>query len=465
MSVNLNERIWVEKYRPKQIKDCIFPEAIKKTLENFVISGHCPNLMFSSPNGGSGKCLDPFEEIDIIFSDKFYKGKEITVTLEHLFSYFEMDEVPYNELKEFDKEEVFVKTPENVWVPIEGLIKKQDKKIKLHFNDDLNPFICGRKHIVSSSKGLVFAEEAEDVYNVLLGDFSKIVYKEEIPFGDVYDISIESPHLYVTPNGFVHHNTTCIKALCNQLDFEYLFINSSEQRSIEVLRQDVTSFVTTLSLEGRSKAVIFDECDAMLMPTQTALRGFIEQYSKITFFFSCNYIEKMMPQLLSRCSVIDFTWPKEDYKDLKTKFFHRVKDILKNENIEFKKEVVVELINRYFPDFRRIINELQKYSISGKIDEGLLTYSKELDFKDILFFMKEKRFNSIVEWVEKNSDMNFEMFYKNFYKELKSVVQPECLPAIILALAQYEFRHPSMMDKSINLLACLTEILSEVRFK
>ena len=127
--------------------------------------------------------------------------------------------------------------------------------------------------------------------------------------------------------------------------------------------------------------------------------------------------------------------------------------------------MVVELINRYFPDFRRIINELQKYSISGKIDEGLLTYSKELDFKDILFFMKEKRFNSIVEWVEKNSDMNFEMFYKNFYKELKSVVQPECLPAIILALAQYEFRHPSMMDKSINLLACLTEILSEVRFK
>lgn len=184
--------------------------------------------------------------------------KKITVTLNQLFNIFNMSEVPYNELNSLE-EKIYIKTPENDWVPIQGLIKKQDEKLKLSFDDGLTYFICGKKHIVLSSKGLVFAEDAEDVFNMYLGTFSMIVTKENIEFGDVYDISIEDPHLYVTPNGFVHHNTSCIKALCNQLDLEYLFINSSEQRSIDVLRQDVTSFVSTLSLDGRKKAVVFDE--------------------------------------------------------------------------------------------------------------------------------------------------------------------------------------------------------------
>jgi DNA polymerase III delta prime subunit len=314
MLVNLREKIWVEKYRPQVIEDCILPEAVKKNLENFVIAGDCPNLMLTSVSGGVGK-------------------------------------------------------------------------------------------------------------------------------------------------------TTIAKALCNQLDLEYLFINSSEQRSIEVLRQDVTAFVSTLSLEGRSKAVIFDESDSMLHTTQSALRGFIEQYSKVKFFFSCNFIDKMLPPLLSRCSVIDFNWPKEDTKYLKTKFFGRVKQILENENISFKKEVVVELINRYFPDFRRVINELQKYSITGVIDEGLLSYSKELDLNDLFTAIQEKKFNTVREWAESNSDMNYEIFYRNFYKEMKTLVEPSCLPAIILILGQYQFRHSSVMDKNINLLCCLVEILSEVKFK
>lgn len=471
MRVNLKEKIWVEKYRPQTIEDCILPEAVKKNLENFVIAGDCPNLMFSSTSGGSGKCLDPDEKIEIRCSDELFekfnsvKGKkELIVSLAELFNVFLMNRFPYNELKSLE-EKVYIKTPENDWVPIKGLIKKQDEKLKLSFGNNLTSFICGKKHIVLSSKGLVFAEDSEDVFNIHLWSFTKIVSKEDVGYGDVFDISIENPHLYVTPNGFVHHNTTCIKALCNQLDLEYLFINSSEQRSIDVLRQDVTAFVSTLSLEGRKKAVVFDEFCNSLQTTQNALRGFIEQYSSVKFFFSCNFIDKIIQPLQSRCSVLDFNWPKEDTKYLKTKFFGRVKQILENENISFKKEVVVELINRYFPDFRRVINELQKYSITGVIDEGLLSYSKELDLNDLFSAIQEKKFNTVREWAESNSDMNYEIFYRNFYKELKTLVEPSCLPAIILILGQYQFRHSSVMDKNINLLCCLVEILSEVKFK
>ena len=259
--------------------------------------------------------------------------------------------------------------------------------------------------------------------------------------------------------------TTVLKALCHQLDFEYLFINASEQRSIDVLRNEITQFVSTLSLEGRNKAVLFDEFDNSQQITQNALRSFIEQYSKVRFFFSCNYIDKIIQPLQSRCTVISYDWKKEDEKYLKNKFFNRVKQILINEKIEFKKDVVVELIQQHFPDFRRIINELQKYSITGVIDEGLLSYSAELNLKVLFDALKEKNFTKVREFIETNDNLNYELFYKNFKKELKEIADVKCIPQCILILGNYMHRHSTVLDKSINALCCMIEVMSEIKFK
>ncbi len=314
MLVNLKQSLWAEKYRPQVIDECVIPEKIKQTFENFVIAQNCPNIMVHSQMGGTGK-------------------------------------------------------------------------------------------------------------------------------------------------------TTALKALCKQLDLEYLFINSSESRSIDILRNDITSFVSTASLEGRNKAVIFDEFDSSLSTTQNALRGFVEQYSKVKFFFSCNYIDKIIQPLQSRCTVISYDWNKDDHKFLKNKFFSRVKDILTHEQIDFKKEVVVELINQHFPDFRRVINELQKYSITGNIDEGLLNYSAELNLGKLFNALKDKNFTAVREFLETNDNMNYELFFKSFYKELREVADPRCLPQCILILGNYMHRHAIVIDKNINCLCAMIEILGEIKFK
>ena len=273
------------------------------------------------------------------------------------------------------------------------------------------------------------------------------------------------------PNIMIHSSsggtgkTTVLRALCNELDLEYLFVNASEQRSLDIIRNDVTQFVSTMSLDGRRKAVIFDECDSQTQLAQQALRSFIEQYSHIRFFFSCNFVDKIIQPLQSRCTVVSFDWPSEDHKILKNHFYTRIKKILTEECIEFKKEIVVELIRRFFPDFRRIINELQKHSITGKIDEGILVYSKEFDFSELLSILKNKKFTDLRKWVELNETLNYELFYRNFYKELSEFVSPACLPTLILILGKYMFQHSQVYDKQINLLCCLIEIMSEIIVK
>ena len=273
------------------------------------------------------------------------------------------------------------------------------------------------------------------------------------------------------PNLMIHSTfggsgkTTSVRALSEQLDYETLFINSSEQRGIETLRVDITQFVSTISLEGRNKCVILDEFDNCTMFTQSALRNFIEQFSHVRFFFTCNFLDKVLQPLQSRCTVLNYNWPKESHRDLKNKFFQRIKFILQTEGIEFNRDVVKELINRYFPDFRRTINELQRYSITGVIDEGLLTFAKEINIEEVLEYIKEKKFTEMRRWVEESSISQYEVFFKQLYEHLVNKVVSSSLPGCILLLASYQYKHAFVIDKQINLLALLTELMQETRFK
>jgi DNA polymerase III delta prime subunit len=271
--------------------------------------------------------------------------------------------------------------------------------------------------------------------------------------------------LYSTTPG--SGKTTTVKALAEQLEFEILFINSSEQRGIDILRNDITQFVSTLSLEGRKKCVIFDEFDNSTSTTQSALRGFIEQYSDIHFFFTCNYIDKVLPALVSRCTAISFSWPKEEEKGLKVLFYKRVKEILTNENIKFNKQVLAQVINAFFPDFRRTINELQLYSISGNVDEGMLSFTKTMDLSDLLKQMKLKQFTEVRRWVEESNITNYDLFFAKFYTELKEVIDHTTLPPCIILLADRQYKSAFMHDalKQVNVIALLVEIMQEAKFK
>lgn len=273
------------------------------------------------------------------------------------------------------------------------------------------------------------------------------------------------------PNLMIHSTlggsgkTTSVRALADQLNYETLFINASEQRGIDVLRTDITQFVSTVSLEGRSKCVIFDEFCNSLPTTQNALRGFLEQFSHVRFFFTCNFIDKVLQPLQSRCTILNYNWPKECHRELKNKFFQRIKFILQSEGVGFNKDVVKELIQRYFPDFRRIINELQRYSVTGTIDEGLLTFSKEMNLDELLTFIKDKKFTEMRKWVEESSISQYEVFFKQLYENLIEKVKPNSLPACVLLLASYQYKHAFVVDKQINTLALLTELMQEAQFK
>lgn len=274
------------------------------------------------------------------------------------------------------------------------------------------------------------------------------------------------------PNIMIHSTiggsgkTTAVLALAKQLDYEILFINASEQRGIDVLRTDITQFVSTLSLEGRTKCVVLDEFDNCTITTQSALRNFLEQFAHVRFFFTCNFIDKVLQPLQSRCVVLSFNWPKDLHKDLKRKFYNRLFYILEQEGIQFNKTVLVELIQTYFPDFRRIINELQRYSITGKIDEGLLAFAKkEEDVSFLIQQLKEKKFTEVRKWVEESSISNYDQFFKTIYEALKEHVQPASLPPCILLLASYAYKHAFVLDKQLNILALLIELMQEAKFK
>jgi DNA polymerase III delta prime subunit len=261
--------------------------------------------------------------------------------------------------------------------------------------------------------------------------------------------------------------TTVAKALCNEINAEYMFINGSEESGIDVLRTKIKNFASSISLEGRTKIVILDEADYLnANSTQPALRAFIEEFSNnCRFIFTCNYKHRIIEPLHSRCAVVDFKIENKDKPKIAVQIFRRVSAILKTEGIEFDDKVVVELVNKHFPDFRRIINELQRYSVSGKIDTGILVNLNDESFTDLIANLKARNFNEVRKWVGKNSDIDSTELFRNLYDSAVEKMETASIPNMVLILAEYQYKAAFVADHEINTMAAMTEIMSQCKFK
>jgi len=261
--------------------------------------------------------------------------------------------------------------------------------------------------------------------------------------------------------------TTVAKALCNEIGAEYLLINGSEESGIDVLRTKIKSFASTVSLTDSKKVIILDEAD-YLNPnsTQPALRAFIEEFSNnCRFIFTCNYKNRIIEPLHSRCSVIDFKIENNEKAEIAGAFFKRTMGILKAESIEADQKVVAELVTKHFPDWRRVLNELQRYSVSGKIDSGILVNMTEDSFKDLLKNMKEKNFTEVRKWVAKNGDSETINIFRQLYDTASVNMEPASIPQLVLILADYQYKAAFVADHELNLMAALTEVMSQCKMK
>lgn len=259
--------------------------------------------------------------------------------------------------------------------------------------------------------------------------------------------------------------TTVAKAMVEELKCDYIVINGSMNGNIDTLRNEIKDFASTVSLSSSRKYVILDEADYLNpQSTQPALRNFMEEYSKnCGFILTCNFKNRIIEPLHSRCSVIDFKIPKEEKQKLAAQFFNRVNGILINENIEFDKNVVAEVVSRYFPDFRRTLNELQRYSATGKIDTGILA-NKEADIVDLIDILKNKRFEDMRQWVAQNSDIDSSSLFRRLYDISVKYIDPTSIPQLVVTLADYQHKAAFVADQEINTAACFTEIMLEVKF-
>ena len=261
--------------------------------------------------------------------------------------------------------------------------------------------------------------------------------------------------------------TTVAKALCNEIGAEYLFINGSEESGIDVLRTKIKGFASSVSLSDAKKVVILDEAD-YLNPnsTQPALRAFIEEFSNnCRFIFTCNYKNRIIEPLHSRCSVIDFKIEPNEKQQIAATFFKRIVNILGQENITFDQKVVAELVTKHFPDYRRILNELQRYSMSGKIDSGILLNITEESFNDLVKNMKDKNFTEVRKWVAKNSDSDTINIFRQLYTSASAVMEPASIPQLVLILADYQYKAAFVADHELNLMAALTEVMAQCKMK
>ena len=256
--------------------------------------------------------------------------------------------------------------------------------------------------------------------------------------------------------------TTVARAMLEELDCDYIVINGSLSGNIDTLRNDILQFASSVSLIGGRKYVILDEAD-YLNPnsTQPALRNFMEEYSRnCGFILTCNFKNRIIQPLHSRCSVIDFKI-NGNAPQLASKFMKRIKNILDQENIEYDIQVIVEVISKHFPDYRRVLNELQRYGVSGKIDSGILTNMSDENFKTLVGFMKEKKFTEMRRWVGQNLDNEPVLLYRQIYDNANTLMEKGSIPQLVLTISEYQYKSAFVADQEINMVACLTQLMAE----
>ena len=295
----------------------------------------------------------------------------------------------------------------------------------------------------------------------ILPNETKKTFKEFVAKGEIPNL------LLAGPPGI--GKTTIAKALCNELGADFYVINGSDEgRFLDTVRNQAKNFASTVSLTGSSKhkVIIIDEADNTGNDVQLLLRANIEAfYNNCRFIFTCNYKNKIIEPLHSRCAVIDFTIKGKQRVQLAGNFFERLRFILNQEKIEYDQKVVAELVSKHFPDFRRVLNEIQRYSTGGKIDSGILASFSDVSVNDLIKYLKDKNFAEVRKWVTTNLDNDSSVILRRVYDSLYDSLMPASIPAAVLIIAKYQYQIAFVADQEINLLAALTELMVECEFK
>ena len=261
--------------------------------------------------------------------------------------------------------------------------------------------------------------------------------------------------------------TTVAKAVLDELNATHMLINGSEESGIDVLRTKIKNFASTVSLHGGRKYLILDEADYLNpQSTQPAMRGFMEEFHKnCGFIFTCNYKNRLIEPLHSRCSVVEFMIPNSEKQTLASEFMGRVITILDEQKVKYDKRVVAEVINKHFPDWRRVLNELQRYSVSGMIDAGILVNISEVNIRELMHSMKNKEFTNVRKWVVDNLDNDPVRLLRSIYDHMYDYMDGSSIPHLVVVLGEYQYKSAFVADQEINMLACLTEIMARGKFK
>jgi DNA polymerase III delta prime subunit len=273
------------------------------------------------------------------------------------------------------------------------------------------------------------------------------------------------PNLLLTGGAGVG-KTTVAKAMCEEIGCDYIVINGSDESGIDVFRNKIKTYASSISLSGGRKVIIIDEAD-YLNPnsTQPALRNAIEEFSvNCSFIFTCNFKNRIIDPLHSRCAVVDFSLKNVEKTQMAGQFFKRLQMVLKTENVEYDDKVIAELIKKHFPDFRRVINELQRYSKFGKIDVGVLSQISDVGITDLIKFLREKDFSSVRKWVATN-DIDPTSLFRKLYDEMYNYLIPGSIPHAVVIVADYSYKSAFVADQEINIVACLVELMGSVEFK
>lgn len=297
------------------------------------------------------------------------------------------------------------------------------------------------------------------VEDCILPERLKAVFQEYVTQGDI-------PNLMLTGSAGCG-KTTVAKAMCEEIGLNHLFINSSEERGIDTLRTKIKGYASTVSLTGGRKVIILDEADYLTPEAQAGLRGAIEEFSaNCSFIFTCNFKARLIDALHSRCAVVDFGLKGDEKAKMAAQMFKRLKNICSLEEIEYDQAVLAKIVERYFPDYRRTLNELQRYSTAGGINAGVLSQVESVRKLDVLIkALKDKDFSAMRKWVVSNGDADPARIYRDVYDGLSEFLKPDSIPYAVVTIGKYQYQDAFVADHEINLVACLTEIMVECECK
>lgn len=296
------------------------------------------------------------------------------------------------------------------------------------------------------------------VADCILPDRLKKPFQEYVDQGFI-------PNLMLTGSAGVG-KTTVAKAMCDEIGINHLYINSSENRGIDVLRTTIRNYASTVSLTGGRKVIILDEADYMTGDAQAAMRGAIEEFSSnCTFIFTCNFKSKLIDAIHSRCSVIDFTLKNDEKPKMAMQLMKRLEGILKEENVTYEKAVLAKIVEKYFPDYRRTLGELQRFSGAGNLDAGIVAQLSDVrKIADLVGFLKDKNFSEMRKWCVANSDIEPARIYRKIYDSLYEYFKPQSIPQAVVIISKYQYQAAFVADQEINLVACLTEMMVDCEY-